>query len=153
MHDAIAYSESTMDWLMDEKEPPSFEELGKRIYTAHNTFKGVFALLSNQYTMIQLRASMESDATVHGGAEALRAKLAFIEEKAYAGTDKIVTDTVLTKWLKEFDNTKNLRSPGPHSTHREKENEKLAICFLKILELHIALTAKDKHCQNSFAEM
>eukprot|EP00854_Cymbomonas_tetramitiformis_P008530 gene8530-biopygen8654 len=36
--------------------------------------------------MLQLRASMESDATSHGGAEALRAKLAFIEEKVYAGS-------------------------------------------------------------------
>ncbi|KAK3287031.1 hypothetical protein CYMTET_5441 [Cymbomonas tetramitiformis] len=131
MHDAIAYSESTMDWLMDEKEPPSFEELGKRIYTAHNTFKGVFALLSNQYTMIQLRASMESDATVHGGAEALRAKLAFIEEKAYAGTDKIVTDTVLTKWLKEFDNTKakavmnmHAKASAKISTFRDRQGGK-----------------------------
>eukprot|EP00854_Cymbomonas_tetramitiformis_P022341 gene22341-biopygen23069 len=74
--------------------------------TAHNTLKGVFALLSNHYSMIQLRASMESDATTHGGAEAVRAKLAFIEEKVYAGTDGLVTDSVLTKWLKEFDTTK-----------------------------------------------
>ncbi|KAK3269988.1 hypothetical protein CYMTET_21591 [Cymbomonas tetramitiformis] len=49
--------------------------------------KGVFALLSNRYTMLQLRASIESDATSQGGAEALRAKLAFIEEKVYAGSD------------------------------------------------------------------
>eukprot|EP00854_Cymbomonas_tetramitiformis_P020068 gene20068-biopygen20693 len=56
--------------------------------------------------MIQLRASMGSDATVHGGAEALRAKLAFVEEKVYAGTEGLVTDSVLTKWLKEFDTNK-----------------------------------------------
>eukprot|EP00854_Cymbomonas_tetramitiformis_P009885 gene9885-biopygen10105 len=87
MHDAIAYAEATMDWMQDEKDPPNFEELGERVYTAHNTFKGVFALLSNRYTMIQLRASMESDATVHGGTEALRAKLAFVEEKVYTGTE------------------------------------------------------------------
>ncbi|KAK3283580.1 hypothetical protein CYMTET_8728 [Cymbomonas tetramitiformis] len=39
MHDAIVYSEGTMDLLMDEKDPPSMEELGERVYTAHNTFK------------------------------------------------------------------------------------------------------------------
>eukprot|EP00854_Cymbomonas_tetramitiformis_P015972 gene15972-biopygen16470 len=60
--------------MQDKANPPNFEELGERAYTAHNTFKGGFALLSNRYTMIQLRASIESDATVHGGAEALRAK-------------------------------------------------------------------------------
>ncbi|KAK3248980.1 hypothetical protein CYMTET_41578 [Cymbomonas tetramitiformis] len=49
---------------------------------------------------------MESDSTIHEGAEALRAKLSFIEEKMYAGTEGLVTDSVLTKWLKEFDNTK-----------------------------------------------
>ncbi|KAK3251689.1 hypothetical protein CYMTET_38976 [Cymbomonas tetramitiformis] len=91
MHDAIAYCESTMDWLEDEKDPPTMQELGKRIYTAHNTFKAVVALLSNQYTIIQLEASMESDATVHGDTEALRAKVAFMEEKVYARTDGLVT--------------------------------------------------------------
>eukprot|EP00854_Cymbomonas_tetramitiformis_P014170 gene14170-biopygen14608 len=80
----------TMDWLMDEKERPTFEEVGERVYTAHITFKGVFALLSDWYTMIQLKASMESDVSVHGGADALRAKLASIEEKVYSGTDGCV---------------------------------------------------------------
>ncbi|KAK3282240.1 hypothetical protein CYMTET_10013 [Cymbomonas tetramitiformis] len=106
MHDAIAFSEVTLDWCQDEKAPPTVEELSERVFAAHNTFKGVFSLLNNRYTMLQLRASMESDATSHGGAEALRAKLAFIEEKVYAGSDGLVSDSVLTKWLKEFDTTK-----------------------------------------------
>eukprot|EP00854_Cymbomonas_tetramitiformis_P009803 gene9803-biopygen10007 len=55
MHDAIVYSEVTLDWLQDEKEPPTVEDLAERVYTAHNTLKGVFALLSYRYTMIQLR--------------------------------------------------------------------------------------------------
>ncbi|KAK3266075.1 hypothetical protein CYMTET_25279 [Cymbomonas tetramitiformis] len=71
MHDAITYCESTMDWLEDKKELPTMEELGKRIYMAHKTFKGAFALLDNRYTMIQLKASMESDTAVHGGTENL----------------------------------------------------------------------------------
>ncbi|KAK3264728.1 hypothetical protein CYMTET_26550 [Cymbomonas tetramitiformis] len=106
MHDTIAYSEVTSDWCQDEKDVPTLEDLGPRVYATHNTFKGVFALLSNWCTMLQLRASMESDATSHGGAEALRAKLAFIEEKMYAGGDGLVSDSVLTRWLKEFDTTK-----------------------------------------------
>ncbi|KAK3232862.1 hypothetical protein CYMTET_56814 [Cymbomonas tetramitiformis] len=43
MHDAIAYSELILDWLQDEKEPPTVEDLAERVYTAHNTLKGVFA--------------------------------------------------------------------------------------------------------------
>ncbi|KAK3257231.1 hypothetical protein CYMTET_33675 [Cymbomonas tetramitiformis] len=106
MHDAIAFSETTLDWCQEEKDPPTVEELSERVYAAHNTFKGVFALLSNRYTMLQLRVSMESDATSHGGAEALWAKLAFIEEKVYAGSDGLVSESMLTKWLKEFDTMK-----------------------------------------------
>ncbi|KAK3273536.1 hypothetical protein CYMTET_18226 [Cymbomonas tetramitiformis] len=81
--------------------------------------------------MLQLRASMESDATSHGGAEALRAKLAFIEEKVYAGSDGLVSDSVLTKWLKEFDTTKAKAVMNTHakasakvSTFRDRQGGK-----------------------------
>ncbi|KAK3278933.1 hypothetical protein CYMTET_13156 [Cymbomonas tetramitiformis] len=131
MHDAIAFSEVTLDWCQDEKDPPTVEELSERVFAAHNTFKGVFSLLSNRYTMLQLRASMESDATSHGGAEALRAKLAFIEEKVYAGSDGLVSDSVLTKWLKEFDTTKAKAVMNTHakasakvSTFRDRQGGK-----------------------------
>ncbi|KAK3256298.1 hypothetical protein CYMTET_34561 [Cymbomonas tetramitiformis] len=81
--------------------------------------------------MLQLKASMESDATSHGGAEALRAKLAFIEEKVYAGSDGLVSDSVLTKWLKEFDTTKAKAVMNTHakasakvSTFRDRQGGK-----------------------------
>ncbi|KAK3233369.1 hypothetical protein CYMTET_56327 [Cymbomonas tetramitiformis] len=131
MHDAIAFSEVTLDWCQDEKDPPTVEELSERVFAAHNTFKDVFSLLNNRYTMLQLRASMESDATSHGGAEALRAKLAFIEEKVYAGSDGLVSDSVLTKWLKEFDTTKAKAVMNTHakasakvSTFRDRQGGK-----------------------------
>ncbi|KAK3258262.1 hypothetical protein CYMTET_32688 [Cymbomonas tetramitiformis] len=81
--------------------------------------------------MLQLRASMESDATSHGGAEALRAKLAFIEEKVYAGSHGLVSDSVLTKWLKEFDAQKSKALMNSHgkatakvSTFRDRQGGK-----------------------------
>eukprot|EP00854_Cymbomonas_tetramitiformis_P034200 gene34200-biopygen19794 len=84
--------------------------------------------VNNRYTMIQLRAGMESDATIHGGAEALRAKLSFVEEKVYAGTEGLVTDSVLTKWLKEFDTTKakavmytHAKASAKTSTFRDRQ--------------------------------
>ncbi|KAK3267531.1 hypothetical protein CYMTET_23912 [Cymbomonas tetramitiformis] len=131
MHDAIAFSEVTLDWCQDEKDPPTVEELSERVFATHNTFKGVFSLLNNRYTMLQLRASMESDATSHGGAEALRAKFAFIEEKVYAGSDGLVSDSVLTKWLKEFDTMKAKAVMNTHakasakvSTFRDRQGGK-----------------------------
>ncbi|KAK3278968.1 hypothetical protein CYMTET_13127 [Cymbomonas tetramitiformis] len=128
LHDAVAYSESTLDWLKDTDDLPDMEEPAERIFAAHNTAKGVFALLSNRYTMIQLRAGMESDATIHGGADKLRAKLAFIEEKVYVGTEGVVIDSVLTKWLKELDNTKakavmntHAKASAKTSTFRDRQ--------------------------------
>ncbi|KAK3239227.1 hypothetical protein CYMTET_50827 [Cymbomonas tetramitiformis] len=106
LHDVVAHSESTLDWLEDPDDPPNREVLAERIFAAYNTVKGVFALLSNRYTMLQLGAGMESDATTQGGVDTLRAKLAFMKEKVHAGTEGLVTNSVLTKWLKKFDNTK-----------------------------------------------
>ncbi|KAK3278143.1 hypothetical protein CYMTET_13901 [Cymbomonas tetramitiformis] len=131
MHDAPAYSDETLDWLQDEKAPPTLEELGERVCATHNTLKGVFALLSNRYTMIQLRADMKTNATSHGGADALRAKLAFIEEKVYARSDGLVTDSVLTMWLKDFNATKakgvmqtHVKASAKVSTFRDRQGGK-----------------------------
>ncbi|KAK3252220.1 hypothetical protein CYMTET_38463 [Cymbomonas tetramitiformis] len=125
MHNAIAFFETTLDWCQDDEDPPTVEELSERVFATHNTFKGVFSLLSNKYTMLQLRASMESGATSHGGAEA------FIEEKVYAGGDGLVSDSVLTKWLKEFDTTKAKAVMNTHakasakvSTFRDRQGGK-----------------------------
>ena len=74
---------------------------------------------------------METDATSHGGADASRAKLAFIEEKVYVGSDGLVTDSVLTKWLKEFDATKakavmqtHAKASAKVSTFRDRQGGK-----------------------------
>ncbi|KAK3246203.1 hypothetical protein CYMTET_44256 [Cymbomonas tetramitiformis] len=74
--------------------------------------------------MIQLRASMESDATVHGGANALRAKLAFNEEKVHAGTGGLVIDSVLTKWLKESGNQKAKAVMNTHAKASDRQGGK-----------------------------
>ncbi|KAK3235242.1 hypothetical protein CYMTET_11690 [Cymbomonas tetramitiformis] len=67
---------------MENLQPPSMEELGVcKIYTAHNTVKGVLSILSNPYPSILLRAGMQSDGTIHGATEALQAQLVFIEER------------------------------------------------------------------------
>ncbi|KAK3241878.1 hypothetical protein CYMTET_48401 [Cymbomonas tetramitiformis] len=108
-HDAIVYEETTVDLLQNLPESectPFIDELWNRVLRGHNTKKGVYGLLCNRYTMIGYRAMLEGDSEAHDGAEAVRAKLAFMEQKIYAGTEGMVADTVLTKWLAEFDNSK-----------------------------------------------
>ncbi|KAK3239699.1 hypothetical protein CYMTET_50382 [Cymbomonas tetramitiformis] len=70
---------------------------------SHNTKKGVYAILCNRYTMLTLRASLDAEG---GGTDAVRAKLAFMEE-VNAGTEGVVGDSVMKKWLEEFDSSKS----------------------------------------------
>eukprot|EP00854_Cymbomonas_tetramitiformis_P020301 gene20301-biopygen20936 len=108
-HDAIVYQEATVDLLQNLPEAeytPFLDELWNRVLRGHNTKKGVYGLLCNRYTMIGYRAMLEGDNEAHGGAEVVRAKLAFMEQKIYAGTEGVVADTILTKWLAEFDASK-----------------------------------------------
>ncbi|KAK3275491.1 hypothetical protein CYMTET_16379 [Cymbomonas tetramitiformis] len=108
-HDAIVYEEEMVDLLQNLPEAeytPFLDELWNRVLRGHNTKKGVYGLLCNRYTMIGYRAVLEGDNEAHGGADAARAKLAFMEQKIYAGLEGVVADTVLTKWLSEFDSSK-----------------------------------------------
>eukprot|EP00854_Cymbomonas_tetramitiformis_P006108 gene6108-biopygen6136 len=108
-HDAIVYEETTIDLLQNlptAEHTPFLNELWNRVIRGHNTKKGVYGLLCNRYTMIGYRAMLEGDNEAHGGAEVVRAKLAFMEQKIYAGTEGVVADTILTKWLAEFDASK-----------------------------------------------
>ncbi|KAK3268718.1 hypothetical protein CYMTET_22791 [Cymbomonas tetramitiformis] len=54
--------------------------------------------------MLTLRASLDAEG---GGTDAVRAKLAFMEEKVNAGTEGVVGDSVMKKWLEEFDFSKS----------------------------------------------
>eukprot|EP00854_Cymbomonas_tetramitiformis_P034015 gene34015-biopygen3239 len=105
----ILPEEATVDLLQNLPEAeytPFLEELWDRMLRGHNTKKGVYGLLCNRNTMMGDRSMLEGDDEAHGGADAVRVKLAFMEQKIYAGTKGMVVDTVLTKWLAEFDNSK-----------------------------------------------
>ncbi|KAK3284586.1 hypothetical protein CYMTET_7774 [Cymbomonas tetramitiformis] len=108
-HDAIVYKETTMDMIEDlskVEHAPFLNELWDRMLCAHNTKRGVYGTLCNRYTMIGYRAMLEGDNEASGGADAVRAKLAFMEQKIYSSTEGVVADSVLTKWLAEFDSSK-----------------------------------------------
>ncbi|KAK3250021.1 hypothetical protein CYMTET_40588 [Cymbomonas tetramitiformis] len=70
------------------------EELYDQLIRDHNTKKGIYALLCNRYTMIGYRVMLKGEGMGVGGALAVRAKLLFMEEKIYAGTEGLVSDMV-----------------------------------------------------------
>eukprot|EP00854_Cymbomonas_tetramitiformis_P000738 gene737-biopygen615 len=65
-------------------------------------------MLCNRWTMLELRAQLELDpsSSHRGGAEALRAKLQFVEDRVYQAADGVVADEVLQQWLNDFDKSR-----------------------------------------------
>ncbi|KAK3248781.1 hypothetical protein CYMTET_41758 [Cymbomonas tetramitiformis] len=58
-------------------------------------------MLCNRWTMLELRAQLEADpsSSQRGGAEALRAKLQFVEDRVYSASDGLLADEQ-QQWLK-----------------------------------------------------
>ncbi|KAK3233340.1 hypothetical protein CYMTET_56356 [Cymbomonas tetramitiformis] len=89
-----------------DKAPISTQEIEQRVYETHNTMMGVFTLLAQRYSMLQLRASLDGDTAAHGGPEALKAKLAFMEEKLYNNSDGFTNEPIFNQWLQEFETSR-----------------------------------------------
>ncbi|KAK3237128.1 hypothetical protein CYMTET_52794 [Cymbomonas tetramitiformis] len=68
--------------------------LAPTVWQTHTTMQGVYLLLCNPYSMLQLRAGLDGDAYAHGGTKALRSKHASVEE-VYASTEGLVADMVV----------------------------------------------------------
>eukprot|EP00854_Cymbomonas_tetramitiformis_P003733 gene3733-biopygen3671 len=108
-HDGIVYEETTMDMIEDLRKAEHtlfLNELWDRLLRARDTKKGVHGMHCNRYTMIGYRAMLEVDNEANGGADAVRAKLAFMEQKIYSSTEGMVAESVLTKCQAEFDSSK-----------------------------------------------
>ncbi|KAK3263841.1 hypothetical protein CYMTET_27384 [Cymbomonas tetramitiformis] len=125
-----AYLETDMPPMYDPYNDKTYNALSQRMNSSMRYEQLVLAPVLS-YMHDAIGASTESDATTHGGADALRAKLAFIEEKVYAGSDGLVTNSVLTKWLKEFDTTKakavmqtHAKANAKVSTFRDRQGGK-----------------------------
>ncbi|KAK3266721.1 hypothetical protein CYMTET_24679 [Cymbomonas tetramitiformis] len=58
--------------------------------------------------MLELRAQLELDpsSSHRGGAQALRAQLQFVEDRAYQAVNGVVADEVLQQWLNDFDKSR-----------------------------------------------
>ncbi|KAK3269699.1 hypothetical protein CYMTET_21867 [Cymbomonas tetramitiformis] len=105
-YDALQFSDDTLELLENQdKVAVSARKIEQRVYEAHNTFMGVFILMAQRYSMLQLRASLDSLASAHGGPEALKAKLAFMEEKVYNNSDGVTNESIFNQWLQKVEPT------------------------------------------------
>ncbi|KAK3288027.1 hypothetical protein CYMTET_4483 [Cymbomonas tetramitiformis] len=106
LHDVIVFVSESLDSAEDGQE--TLASLHQRFHELMNSVHGVYSLLCNRWTMLELRAQLELDPTSshRGGAEALRAKLQFVEDRVYQASDGVVADEVLQQWLNDFDKSR-----------------------------------------------
>eukprot|EP00854_Cymbomonas_tetramitiformis_P034136 gene34136-biopygen15828 len=83
------------------------DDLNDRLVRLENSIHGVYTLLCNRFTVLQLRASLDGEGASKADAESLRAKLKFVEDCVYQSSEGLVTDSLLKEYLDEFDKGKN----------------------------------------------
>ncbi|KAK3267353.1 hypothetical protein CYMTET_24082 [Cymbomonas tetramitiformis] len=103
LHDVVTACNQTLD--EHEDAALSMRDLLKHFHEVTNSVHGVYALLCNRWTMLELRGQLEQEpgSSQRGGQEALRAKLQFVEDRVYQAADGVVADEVLQQWLNDFD--------------------------------------------------
>ncbi|KAK3250907.1 hypothetical protein CYMTET_39741 [Cymbomonas tetramitiformis] len=103
VHDVVCECNDTLDSA--EVGDVSYQEFQKRFHAVSNSVHGVYAMLCNRGTMLELRGQLEQEpgSSQRGGADALRAKLQFVEDRVYQAADGVVADEVLQQWLNDFD--------------------------------------------------
>eukprot|EP00854_Cymbomonas_tetramitiformis_P034302 gene34302-biopygen24641 len=102
LHDVVGECNVTLDESEDGEL--SYDELQKRFHAVTNSVHGVYAMLCNRWTMLELRGQLEQEpgSSQRGGADALHAKLQFVEDTVYQAADGVVADEVLQQWLNDF---------------------------------------------------
>ncbi|KAK3248871.1 hypothetical protein CYMTET_41677 [Cymbomonas tetramitiformis] len=108
MHDYLAYVMETVNGL--EETRYSADETVERLKRVENSIHGVYSLLCNRITVLQLRASIHGEGASKADSDSLRAKLKFVEDCVYQGTEDLVTDTPLKEYIDEFEGGKNKAS-------------------------------------------
>eukprot|EP00854_Cymbomonas_tetramitiformis_P034030 gene34030-biopygen4820 len=102
-HDFLKYASQTVEGFEDF-EP---DDMYDRLVRLENSIHGVYTLLCNRFTVLQLRASLDGEGASKSDADSLRAKLKFVEDCVYQGTEGLVTHSLLKEYLDEFDKGKN----------------------------------------------
>ncbi|KAK3277992.1 hypothetical protein CYMTET_14040 [Cymbomonas tetramitiformis] len=95
LHDVVYECNETLD--VNEGCDLSGSEWLKRFHAVTNSVHGVYALLCNRWTMLELRGQLEQvpGSSQRGGSDALRAKLQFVEDRVYQAAEGVVADEVL----------------------------------------------------------
>ncbi|KAK3273085.1 hypothetical protein CYMTET_18657 [Cymbomonas tetramitiformis] len=103
LHNVVCECNETLD--ADEDCELSGRDWQKRFHAVTNSVHGVYAMLCNRWTMLELRKQLEQEprSSQRGGSDALRAKLQFVEDRVYQAADGLVADEVLQQWLNDFD--------------------------------------------------
>ncbi|KAK3279255.1 hypothetical protein CYMTET_12848 [Cymbomonas tetramitiformis] len=106
LHDVVTFGNDSLESVEDGGE--TLESLHQRCHEIVNAVQGVYSMLCNRWTMLELRAQLELDpsSSHRGGAEALRVKLQFVEDRVYQAADGMVADEVLQQWLNDFDKSR-----------------------------------------------
>ncbi|KAK3252545.1 hypothetical protein CYMTET_38158 [Cymbomonas tetramitiformis] len=106
LHDVVTECNETLDEAEEDNVP--YDTLYKRFHAVTNSVHGVYAMLCNRWTMLELRAQLKQEpgSSQRGGNDALRAKLQFVENKVYQAADGVVADEVLQQWLNDFDKSR-----------------------------------------------
>ncbi|KAK3283385.1 hypothetical protein CYMTET_8913, partial [Cymbomonas tetramitiformis] len=102
LHDAITHVKESVDGLRGEYF--SAEDLLERQERLENTLNGVYSLLCNRYTVLQLRARIDVEGAATSKTDSLRAK--FVEDCVYQRTEALVIDDLLKEYIDEFDRGK-----------------------------------------------
>ncbi|KAK3244623.1 hypothetical protein CYMTET_45771 [Cymbomonas tetramitiformis] len=102
LHDVVTYGNDSLDSAEAGEE--TLASLHQRFHELMNSVKGVYSMLCNRRTMLELRAQLEVDpsSSQRGGTEALHAKLQVLEDCVCRSSDGVVADEVLQEWLNDF---------------------------------------------------
>ncbi|KAK3287308.1 hypothetical protein CYMTET_5176 [Cymbomonas tetramitiformis] len=106
LHDVVTECNETLDEAEDTNL--SYDTLYKRFHAVSNSVHGVHAMLCNWWTMLELRGQLKQEpgSSQRGGADALGAKLQFVEDKVYKAADGVVAEELLQQWLNDFDRSR-----------------------------------------------
>ncbi|KAK3276373.1 hypothetical protein CYMTET_15544 [Cymbomonas tetramitiformis] len=102
-HDFLKYTSATVTGF----ETFETDELYDILVRLENSIHGVYTLLCNRFTVLQLRASLDGEGASKSDADSLRAKLKFVEDCVYQSSEGLVTDSLLKEYLDEFDKGKH----------------------------------------------
>eukprot|EP00854_Cymbomonas_tetramitiformis_P003162 gene3162-biopygen3108 len=116
LHVVVGECNATLD--ASEDGELSYDELQKDFHAVTNSVHGAYAMLCNRWTMLELRGQLEQEpgSSQRGGADALRTKRQFVEDRVYQAADdaRVMKDHRDQRWkeCKKYDDEKDKKPTG-----------------------------------------